>query len=253
MVEKSSYPKVDVSVCMATYNGEKFIRHQVESILDEFGQDDELIIVDDSSIDGTTQILRSFGDRRLRLFVNDKNLGVNAAFEKAIQLAGNEIIFLSDQDDVWVSGRLGVMKDALLNSGKMLLTSNAICINTWGEKMELSLGAVSDSSSETYLRNILDIFLGKGNYFGCVMAFRSNLKKVILPFPDYIESHDLWIAKAANLLKSNLHLNEVTLFRRVHGANASIIRRNLLSKIWSRFIFVRSIIELKRRIHYTKL
>jgi hypothetical protein len=76
------------------------------------------------------------------------------------------------------------------------------------------------------------------------MAFKKDLKQLILPIPSYVESHDLWIAKAANLVKLNIHCDNITLSRRVHGNNASIIKRPLYKKLWARIIFTRSIFEL---------
>lgn len=234
---------------MATYNGEKFLQQQIQSILEELGAEDELIIVDDASVDTTAEIVLSFHDQRIKWFPNTNNRGVNASFEKSIEFAEKDIIFMADQDDIWVSGRVSVMKNALRLSGKRLLTTNSTCIDADGKAIEISLGAVSVLNSESHLKNILDIFLGKGNYFGCVMAFSGELKKTILPFPRYIESHDLWIAKAANLLRSNQHIEDITLLRRVHGGNASIVKRNIFRKIRSRFVFVRSLIELVRRVY----
>jgi len=238
-----------VSVCMATYNGERFLQQQVQSILDELGAEDELIIVDDASVDSTTEIVHSFDDHRIKWHTNAENQGVNSSFERAIALAANELIFLADQDDIWVSGRVEVMKNAFHLSGKLLITANSTCIDAGGNEAEIKLGGVIGSDSEAHMKNIMHIFLGKGNYFGCVMAFSSEMKKVIFPFPRYIESHDLWIAKAANLLRSNKHIDDVTLLRRVHGGNASIVKRSFYKKIRTRLIFFRSLIELVRRVY----
>ena len=77
---------MDVSVCMATYNGEKFIKKQLVSILDELDQHDELVIVDDCSKDQTVQIIKSFNDNRIKLYILKflATLNINIIYQKII-------------------------------------------------------------------------------------------------------------------------------------------------------------------------
>jgi len=95
-----------VSVCLALYNGEKFIREQIESILSELGQFDEIIVSDDASTDSSCFIVQSINDPRITLVSNKKNIGLVKNFEKVLSLAKGELIFLSDQDDIWVKGKV---------------------------------------------------------------------------------------------------------------------------------------------------
>ena len=90
-----------VSVCIATYNGEKYLRQQIESILPQLSKEDEIVISDDCSTDRTVEILKVFNDERIKIFVNESNLGVVENFENAIKQSIGEYVFLSDQDDVW--------------------------------------------------------------------------------------------------------------------------------------------------------
>ena len=96
--------------------------------------------------------------------------------------------------------------------------------------------------------NIVNIFLGKVPYFGCVMGFHKNIIPLILPIPKYVKSHDLWIAMAANIIHANIHLDNVVLLRRLHGNNLSNVKRGIFKKIWSRIIFFTSAINLFFRI-----
>ena len=82
------------------------------------------------------------------------------------------------------------------------------------------------------------------------MALREELRDIILPIPTYVESHDLWIAMAANMAGNNQHLERITLLRRIHGNNASVISRPFIQKLWSRVIFVRSFIEIASRMMF---
>ncbi len=98
-----------LSVCIATYNGAKYINKQVESILLQLGIDDEIVVSDDGSIDQTISILESFGDERIKIFRNTGRHGVVSYFENALNHSSGEVIFLSDQDDIWNKKKLGVV------------------------------------------------------------------------------------------------------------------------------------------------
>ncbi len=235
---------MSISVCLASYNGANFIKFQLESIIEQLDRDDEIIIVDDCSKDNTLDIIKSIGDNRIKIYQNEINRGHVYSFSRAIELASKKIIFMSDQDDIWKNNRVILMKEKLLNSSALLLTSNSEFINSVGNKIDFKIDGVDEISSNKYLNNIIDIFRGKTNYYGCAMAFKSEFKKIILPMPNYVESHDLWIAMAANLIKSNVHSNDITLERRIHGSNASVVNRKLIFKIKSRIVFLKSFIHL---------
>lgn len=228
-----------ISVCMACYNGELYIGEQIASILDQLEEEDELIIVDDASSDNTAAEIQKCSDRRIRYIRNERNLGVNRSFEKAVKMAKNPYLFMADQDDLWTEGRVDSMLSKL-QKGYLLVSGNSDAIDGQGKQSDYDLGTLRAADSDRYGNNIVKIFTGNAYYYGCAMAFRRELKKLILPFPDFIESHDLWIAMAANLAKSNLHLEEVVLKRRIHGKNASVLQRSLAKKLYSRWIFVKS-------------
>lgn len=238
--------KVEISVCMACYNGEAFIVEQLQSILCQLGKNDEIIIVDDNSSDKTRDVINYIKDSRIHLYKNNKNLGVNKSFEKAIKIANGKYIFMSDQDDLWMSNRLKNMKAALQKY--MLVSGNTIAFSNNKENINYDPGSLFEKESKNYKRNIFKIITGSAYYYGCAMAFSEELKQFILPFPDYIESHDLWIAMAANILKSNYHLENIVLKRRIHGNNASVVKRSFREKIYSRYIFCKSYFLLVRRI-----
>ena len=100
MLEKNEL----ISIAMTSYNGEKYIREQLDSILTQTYGNFELIICDDRSKDSTVEIIKDYciKDSRIKLYVNEKNLGFKKNFEKAISLCKGEYIALSDQDDIYV-------------------------------------------------------------------------------------------------------------------------------------------------------
>ena len=243
-----------ISVCMATYNGMPFVIDQVRSILDEIGDNSELIIVDDCSNDGTADAVLLLGDNRIRLLRNNINIGVVPSFSKAMEAAKGEYIFLSDQDDIWKAGRCSLMIEKM-NVGKYnLVTSNFEWIDENNEKIYLKYDGVLEEQSSKHFKNIFDIFLGKTNYFGCAMLVRRRLFNIALPIPSFVESHDLWIAIVGNLSCSNYHMNGQTFLKRKHSNNASslISNRPLHRKLYSRLLFITSIICIKYRMFKSK-
>jgi glycosyltransferase involved in cell wall biosynthesis len=235
-----------VSVCLATFNGEKYIKAQLESILNQLEFNDELIIVDDKSSDNTLNIVNSYSDSRIKKISNEINLGVNKSFELAIIQAKNDIIFLADQDDIWTQNRVSKFKNYfILNPEISLITGNSDFINENGISITFNeIQGVRSEDSKKNISNIFDIFLGKTNYYGCTMAFRSRFIQKIYPFPTYIESHDIHIALTANILNVNLHIDDIVLYRRIHSQNNSLYKRNIFKKIKSRIIFILNIINI---------
>jgi len=238
---------MNVSVCMATYNGQDYISEQINSILPQLNRDDEIIIVDDYSTDNTISILRSIQDSRIKLFYNSKNRGYIFTFSKALSLSKNDIVFLSDQDDIWIQGRVKLMTQKLYEAGTLVITSNFNLLFSNGQIESEPFGKLKSVDSTKYVRNIIGIFRGNMNYFGCTMAIKRELLTVILPIPFFVRSHDLWIAMAGNLLSSNLHMDEITLVRRIHISNATNPNRSIVNKLMTRFEFVVSIVCLVMR------
>jgi len=239
---------------MATYNGEKYVARQLQSILEQLDDGDEVIVVDDCSTDGTTETVRRLGDRRVTVHQNERNRGEVFSFGRAIALAKNAFLFLSDQDDVWIPGRLSLMRQRLVESGANVATANFRWIDSAGDPIDVPFDGVASRDSRRHAKNIVDIFLGRTNYFGCAMAFRREFVPVVSPIPSFVESHDLWIALASNVARSNVHIDEHTLLKRKHGRNttSTVSSRSLHRKIWSRLVFALSLVVLFFRHRATR-
>jgi glycosyltransferase involved in cell wall biosynthesis len=238
-----------VSVCMATYQGERYVERQLRSILEQLGASDEVVVVDDCSTDRTVELIENFNDPRVVVYRNPVNRREVYSFGRAIEIARGDIVFLADQDDVWLPGRVQLMINRLQESAAALITTNFEWMDACERPLDVAFAGVSSTASARHFRNIADIFIGKTNYFGCAMAFRRELVPIIAPIPAYVESHDLWIALAANQLGSNLHIDDKTLRKRRHGNNttSTVSDRSLFLKLRSRLIFARSLIDLSAR------
>jgi glycosyltransferase involved in cell wall biosynthesis len=244
---------VRVSVCLAAYNGSRFIEPQISSILTQLDADDELIIVDDCSRDETCAIIERINDDRITLIKNKKNLGVNATFARAIAAASGDILFLSDQDDVWIEGRMRYMLAPFECTKTNVVAGNYSLIDGEGRSLPGTLAAnLTADGGQHRARNIIGIFLGRMNYYGCAMAFRASLREMILPLPPRLECHDIWIALIGNLQRSIVHLPEPTLMHRIHGENASVIRRGLRVRLAARVDLGRQAILAKCRLNTSK-
>ncbi|RZK40533.1 MAG: glycosyltransferase family 2 protein [Pedobacter sp.] len=225
-----------ISVCMATYNGAKFIQNQIDSIIKQLGKDDEIIISDDSSTDNTIEIIQSFKDDRIKLFPNQKFRSPITNFENALQLATGEIIFLADQDDIWHDSKVEKMAAALENADMAVCDCSFIDDNN---KITLDSYFKLVSSSSGVIRN-----LKKNTYFGCCMAFRKRILKKAIPFPKDIPMHDIWLGFVSDLCFKSVFINESLTYYRKHNNNASIAsdvisNLSLLTKLKFRYNVVK--------------
>jgi len=237
-----------ISVCMATYNGVKYIEEQLLSILSQLDKNDEVVVVDDCSKDETIESIKKINDSRIIIIKNDTNKGHVLSFEKAIKNANNDLILLSDQDDIWLPNKIKKIEFYADQSPNILLfTSNFILFDERKE-YEYEHKLFKEDSIKN-VSNVLNIYFGRAPYFGCGMAFKRELLNIILPFPKYLEAHDHWIAIAANILHQNYHIEEPLLKRRIHSGNVTAkTHRNFLKLIKTRFIQLFSTVELFIRV-----
>ena len=204
-----------ISVCIATYNGEKYIKEQLLSILPQLGKKDEVIISDDHSTDNTLDIVKGLNDNRIKIVINNREKGYTSNFENALSYAIGDYIFLSDQDDIWMSNKVDYCIAELKEYD--LVVSDAILINSKGEKID---------DSFFYKRNVYYTWLGnifKFGFLGCCMAFKMNVLKKALPFPKkhLYCTHDNWIFLVAqSFYKVKISHEKLIRYRR-HTDNTS--------------------------------
>ena len=202
-----------ISVCMATYNGEKYIRQQVESILCQLGKEDEIVVSDDGSKDGTVQIIKSFQDSRIMVVRNEEEHGLIGNFENALRHANGDVIFLSDQDDVWKPDKVKVILKALHDAD--LVVHDAELIDAVGKSLGKNYYSCLHHSSN-FLMN-----LWKTRFLGCCMAFNRRVLQDSLPFPKRIVGHDYWIGMFALTKYRVCFIPDILISYRRHGENVS--------------------------------
>ena len=215
-----------ISVCMASYNGSKFIKNQITSILSQLAKSDQLVIVDDCSFDNTVNIIESFKDPRIKLFKNIKNIGVVGTFNKALKIAKGDIILLSDQDDDWLENKVSFIRNFFLSNKIDLLVHDA--------KIKQGESIVSNSlfeqigSSSGLFKNIYS-----NSYTGCCMSFRRSILKKILPIPNKKGIfHDAWIGILTKFYRFRVIFiaTPLIVYNR-HESNVSTMKRRSVLKI----------------------
>ncbi len=227
-----------ISVCMAAYNGAEHIRDQIASILHQLGLDDELIIVDDASTDETVKIIESFGDSKIRLHRNKTNLGPSQTFNKALSIAEGDLVFLSDQDDVWYDDKVATIRCLFESSDLDLVVHDARVIS--GDRVINESLFEMCRSSPSLIRNIVS-----STHTGCCMALRNAALKVLLPIPfGKGIYHDAWIGVLSSCLRQKkLFLHVPLIDYQRHGGNVSTMRRRSLIKIVpERFNLIRALV-----------
>lgn len=196
---------------MATYNGAQYIKQQLDSILNQLTQTDEVIISDDGSTDKTIEIIEKYADPRIQLLHSGGgNLVHN--FENALRHATGEIIFLSDQDDIWYPDKVEKSLNALQDCG--LVLSNAAMFQDNIEEHTLFF---SKRGKKTGLISNL----WKVKFLGAALAFRKSVLEEALPFPQDLAMHDIWIGLIAEATSSTRYLDEPLIYYRRHAQTAS--------------------------------
>ena len=225
-----------ISVCIATYNGERYIRQQIESIVCQLNVDDEIIVSDDGSTDGTLDIIRSIDNSKIRIVEGPKRNSPTLNFENAMKHAKGDFIFLSDQDDVWKPDKVKMC---------MKWLKTYYCVVSDAEVTDSSLNPLYPS-----LYGIMNVKQGriyntiwKNGYTGCCMAFRREILEASLPFPKDIPMHDIWIGNVAAYKYNVKFIPDKLIYFRRHKDTTSCNGKGSKFTIWQQMKFRLNIIH----------
>jgi glycosyltransferase involved in cell wall biosynthesis len=203
-----------ISIALCTFNGQDFIEEQLESVLSQSIQDWEMVIVDDCSLDETLTILNHYAERdaRFKVHCNDKNLGYNKNFEKALRLCEGEFVAICDQDDIWDKDKLQIQLEAIKQN--QLVYHDSAFIDRSGKPM----GVRISDKFEFYRGDHPEVFL----YFNCVSGHSIFMKRSLLrhalPFPTDFH-YDQWLAYIATSHGSIDFVDKTLVHYRQHENN----------------------------------
>lgn len=192
-----------VAVVMSTYNGEKYLREQLDSILSQKGVEVVLYVRDDGSSDGTKEILNEYTEKHENIHVDfAQNVGVGNSFMNALYATPDTFDYyaFADQDDIWCEDKLYEAAKLLKKSGKYLYGSNQECVDKDGN----SLGLRYDENSKIHLTP--ESILSVNTIAGCTMVLTNDFYKILTddnkrPEPSLLENriHDVWLAMIASV------------------------------------------------------
>lgn len=228
-----------ITVCIATYNGERFIDEQLHSILHQITNKDQIIISDDLSSDSTLEIIRNLKDPRITIFSNTTQHGPVNNFENALRHATGDIIFLADQDDIWMPNKVATMlnylenADIVMSDCQIIDENGTILFPSFFERNGSKLGIMNN--------------LFKNSYIGCCMAFNRKILAKALPFPSDIPMHDWWIGLIGEAYGKSIVCNQQLVAYRRHTKNVSASGEkspyNLFRKVRFRYIMIKNLIK----------
>ena len=211
---------------MCTYNGEKYIKNQITSILSQSVAVDEIIICDDNSNDNTLSILMQFqieNVHKIKIYQNEFNIGSTKNFEKAITICKGDYIFLSDQDDVWKENKVKKVIQYFLNNPLTeAVFSNGDLIDDKNEKIKNNTLWNSVFFMENQLKkpiNLFKLISSKRNMVtGATLCIKKEIKELILPFPEIKKYyHDEWIAITIASRKKLDYISDELISYRIHS------------------------------------
>lgn len=205
-----------ISVCIATYNGERYIKQQLQSILHQLSVEDEVIVSDDGSTDNTIGILKDMNDSRIKIYshyktpnpyFSNKTMYATSNFENALSKSKGDIIFLSDQDDVWYDKKVEtclslIEKYDFVMSNYSLVDDDLKMIK---ERMYIKT---------PFTNNIFNV-LRDPHMPGCCFCFKRTILNYALPFPRKILCHDLWIGLVAIKHFKTLYYEKPLIYHRM--------------------------------------
>lgn len=204
-----------ISVVIPTYNGDKYIKEQLDSIYAQTRVPDEVIVVDDGSIDNTVTILKEYVLKYgLKLYENKINIGYNKNFELAIRYCTGDIIALCDQDDVWFPNKIEESYKALL---KYPLTEPS-CVSSFSIATDEYLNPLPVISRDMQAGD-WKLNLTRYNSQGCTLMFNRALLDYILPFPEEM-IYDAYIGLTAAMVGNRYYIDKALMYYRLYGGNS---------------------------------
>jgi rhamnosyltransferase len=226
-----------IAILLATYNGERFIRQQLDSILAQTYKHIKIYISDDCSTDSTVSIIEEYKDRypsKIFFSVNKTNIGFLNNFEQLIKDCKYDYIALCDQDDIWLNEKLELQMFEMLKMEQAY--KNKPCLVHSDLEMVDSCGKTIYKSFFDYRRlslsnkKELNKIVSHNGVMGCTILFNNNLKNKIIPFDKNIDLHDYWIALINEIIGHRVLIDKPLVKYRIHDSNCSNSNTKIYAK-----------------------
>jgi glycosyltransferase involved in cell wall biosynthesis len=223
-----------VSIALCTFNGEKFLKEQLDSFSHQAILPDELIICDDHSTDSTIQIIESFQQSapfNVQLYINESQLGSTKNFERAISVSKGDVIFLSDQDDWWYPEKIRIISDCFKGKygglfGGVFSDAEIVgeTLNYQNRNLWDSIGFDKKKRKNFSEGDPLPMLLRRNVVTGATMAFDVKFKNLLLPIPE-VWIHDAWISLLLACASHFQMIEQPLIKYRQHGLQQIGIRK----------------------------
>ncbi len=211
-----------LSIVMATYNGERFLREQLDSLYRQTLQPDEVLVVDDCSTDGTVGILEEYHrSHGLKYVVNEHNLRVNKNFEKGLKLCSGDYIMFCDQDDIWMDNKIELMMQRM----NLLADTNddiPLIVSSRDTYVDADMHVYRSLAMKEDCDNYCDTVIHHLSQ-GAAMLLNRRCLDYIFPIPDYDTGicYDIHIGYIVAMLGKKYNMKESLMYYRVHGNNVT--------------------------------
>lgn len=250
MCQKDLLNSPRVSVAMAVYNGELYLQEQIDSILCQLRTGDELVISVDPSTDRTLEILSKYAvlDTRVKFFYNKHRLGVVRNFQNALEHTSGDIIFYSDQDDVWMHDKVKTVLKEFENENVSVVIHDSRLVDENLNVLNNSTFELRGGARTSIVGNLIRL-----SYIGCAMAFRAKYKEVIIPIPTIYRSHDWWTGTICGACGRMIAIHKPLINHRIHGKNVTPKSRpSLYYQLQVRWIILLNLLRRYRHCMFIK-
>lgn len=223
-----------ISIALATYNGDRYLVEQLESIYNQTYRNIEVVVSDDHSSDDTIKILQVYKQKKgLKFTVNQNKLGIVKNFENAISKCSGEYILLSDQDDVWMPSKIETLVHEI-GEFSLIYSDGLILSNTESKGIRISkLNWMIPFSVDSNNENFFKYLLFNSFVLGCSMMFKKELLKTAMPFFENYRNHDWWLVFCAECQNGVKYINVPLFHYRIHDDNCSILPQlSLFDKVF---------------------
>lgn len=212
-----------IDILLATYNGEKYLVEQLESILNQTYKDFNLIVSDDNSKDSTVKILNEYAkkDNRITIYKQEKNLGVISNFEFLLSKVKSKYFMFSDQDDIWSENKIEKSLKRLKDTDSDIVFTDLMVVDDKLNVLYDSYWSLKGFKEKILKHNSFEALYLNNYVTGCTMLMKKEIIKKVLPLPKKSKYvlHDYWIVLITSQSGKVEFLNEPTIKYRQHKNN----------------------------------